>query len=70
MLLIFVAFGFFWAIDIVNDVYGGQAPYFVRFILVLILVMVFVVLSKVTMDKPYRDLQEAKKAKRYRGKGS
>ena len=62
-LSIFLALVFFGVIDIVNGAYGGQAPYLVRFVLLLILIVIFVLLSKVTIDKPYRDLQEAKKRK-------
>lgn len=51
----------FWITDYVNHMFGGQAPYSIRFVIVLISVVVIVLLLKITIDKPYRELQEARK---------
>lgn len=56
--LIFVAYH---TITLANQVFGGQAPNWIRAVLVLVFIVIYVLLWNITAAKPYRELQEAKR---------
>lgn len=63
-LTVALTLAFFQVVDFLNEVYGGEAPYFVRLALLLVFIFIFLLFSKITIDKSYRDLQEAKEARK------